>query len=59
MKRIDDKFLKLNHNLQKYSEIMEPAREKLNQQELQINLNNIDTIKNETDLGTSSRLAIE
>jgi hypothetical protein len=38
---------------------MEPAREKLNQQELQINLNNIDVIKNETDLGTSSRLAIE
>ena len=27
LKRIDDKFSKLNTNLEKYSEIMKPARE--------------------------------
>jgi hypothetical protein len=29
LKRIDDKFSKLNQNLQRYSEIMKPARDQL------------------------------
>lgn len=29
LKRIDDKFTKLNLNLQRYSEIMKPARDQL------------------------------